>query len=83
MRTTLTGKFIRVDEAILREKANRRQDPRHSFYEAMLNNNRYEDYEAAVGTKAVLVPSNGKSPFTGHQEILYARRSGWIADSTG
>jgi taurine dioxygenase len=56
-------------------------DPRLQFYNAMLANDSYENYEAAVGQTAVPIESRKDSPFTGHDEILYARREGWIADA--
>ena len=57
------------------ERAKRRFDPRHLFYEAMLSNETYEAYLAAVG--------DNRGPFSGRGEILYARSNGWIADDPG
>jgi hypothetical protein len=74
-RTNLTGRYRVLNEAFLREKANRTFDPRHRFYEAMLSNETYEAYLAAVG--------DNRGPFSGRGEILYARRCGWIADDPG
>ena len=64
----------------LREKANR-HDPRRPFYVAMLANRTYEGYLAEVGGKEVMVEGYKQNPITGRMEILYARRSGWIADA--
>jgi hypothetical protein len=48
-RTNITGRYRIMNEVFLRKKANRRFDPRHKFYEAMLSNETYEAYLAAVG----------------------------------
>ena len=79
-RKILTGRYTRVNEAFLRQRANRRDDPRHVFYAAMLANETYESYEAAVRGIEVVVPTYKKGPITGHMEMLYARNSGWIVD---
>jgi hypothetical protein len=71
-RTNLTGRYRVLNEASLREKAKRTFDPRHRFYQAMLSNETYEVYLAAVG--------DNRGPFSGRGEILYARHNGWIAD---
>jgi len=68
-----------VNEALLREKANR-DDPRRGFYETMLASGSYEAYLAAVGQKLVEVNGYKQNPISGRMEILYARRSGWIED---
>ena len=77
-RTDLRGRYRILNEAFLREKANR-DDPRRPFYVAMLANRTYEGYLAEVGAKQVIVESYKQSPITGRMEILYARRRGWIA----
>jgi len=69
-----------MNDAFLREKANR-DDPRRPFYVAMLANETYEAYLAEVGSKEVMVEGYQQNPITGRMEILYARRSGWIADA--
>ena len=71
-RANLTGRYRVLNEASLREKAKRTFDPRHRFYQAILSNETYEAYLAAVG--------DNRGPFSGRGEILYARRNGWIAD---
>jgi hypothetical protein len=38
----LQGRYQILDRAFLTEKANRRTDPRHRFYRAMLANQTYE-----------------------------------------
>jgi hypothetical protein len=78
-RTHLKGQYVIVDEAFLREKANR-DDPRRDFYRAMLANDSYAAYLAEVGSTEVEVESYKLGPISGRMEILYARRSGWIAD---
>jgi hypothetical protein len=79
-RTILNGKFLIVNDAFLREKANR-DDPRNVFYKAMLEHRTYETYEDAVRGIAVSVPSFRTGPIDGRMEILYARRKGWIEDA--
>ena len=79
-KVVLVGRYTRVNEAFLRKRANRQDDPRYVFYIAMLANDTYEAYEAAVQGMAVVVPTYRKGPINGHMEMLYARRSRWIAD---
>jgi hypothetical protein len=81
----LRGQYVRVNEAQLRERANRKDDPRHIFYEAMLENDSYEAYEAVIGTKMVRVETwTPPSMVSGHTEIRYARNDrGWIEDASG
>lgn len=70
-----------MNEAILREKANRRGDPRHVFYEAILSSNTYEDYYRNASHLKVEPETCRTSPVTAHMEIRYVRNSrGWIAD---
>ena len=84
-RLRFSGRYVRVNEAMLRERANRKDDPRHIFYEVMLENDTYEAYEAAVGMKTVLVKTwNPPSLVSGHAEIRYARNDcRWIEDFAG
>jgi hypothetical protein len=79
-RTIITGRYRIMNEAFLREKANRQFDPRHRFYVAMLSNETYEAYLAAVAENRDRVQYYRSTPLSGRGEILYARRSGWIAD---
>jgi hypothetical protein len=78
-RTNLTGPYRVLNEARLREKANRKYDPRHVFYELMLSSSTYEAYLAAMGENIVRVRFRAGA-ISGRIEILYARRNGWIAD---
>jgi|GEM_PF-2372087 len=78
-RTHIKGRYRIVNEAFLREKANR-DDPRHPFYVAMLANDTYEGYLADVGRKLVEVDGFKQNPISGRFEILYCRRNGWIED---
>ena len=78
-RTNLTGRYRVLNEAFLREKANR-DDPRRPFYVAMLANKTYDGYLAEVGQKEVMVEGYKQNPITGRMEILYARRHKWVAD---
>jgi len=80
-RTTLVGKFVIARRAALDARiAKLSADPRLQFYTAMLSTDDYEAYEAAVGDIAVEIPGLAMSPITGRDEILYARRRGWIKD---
>lgn len=76
----LQGRYRILDEAYLRERSNRKDDPRHVFYEAMLSNNNYAGYLASVGQKEVTVQSYKDGPISGRMEILYARRNKKIGD---
>lgn len=51
--TDLRGRYRILNEAFLREKANRTDDERHKLYEAMLANRSYDAYSAAVGQKEI------------------------------
>jgi hypothetical protein len=51
------------------------------LYISMLANQTYEGYLAEVGQKEVMVKGYKQNPITGRMEILYCRRSGWIADA--
>ena len=77
--TPLTGRYRRVNVEFLRETA-ARGDVISDFYAAMLRHNRYEASLADVGSVAVERGGNVVSPTTGRDEILYARRKGWIVD---
>lgn len=81
-RKHLSGKYVRLNEAFLLEKANRHNDPRNVFYKAMLANDTYEAYLAAVRGIVVSVETYKTRPIDGRREIFYARRSGWIADAS-
>lgn len=83
-RIAFSGRFVRINQAFLRERANRESDPRRIFYNAMLENDTYEAYEAQVGNKEVVVETfHPPRLVSGHTEMWYARRSGWIEASTG
>jgi hypothetical protein len=80
-RIPLTGRFVRVEEAKLREKANRTHDPRHVFYREMLENDTYEDYENATCGVEVHPITYRSRPVSGHREMIYVRnRRRWIED---
>jgi hypothetical protein len=82
-RVVFSGRFVRVNEAFLRERANRGGDPRHIFYRAMLETETYEAYQADVANKEVLVETfHPPRLINGHTEMWYARHSGWIEDAT-
>jgi len=48
MTTKLRGRFVVVNEALLRSKASRPYDPRRVFYQAMLDKRTYDDYFTVV-----------------------------------
>ena len=74
-----SGSFQRLDEAMLREKAGY-DDPRASFYKAMLSASTYEEYYRLAGDEPVY-PKTYNGPVTAHMEIRYARNERcWIAD---
>lgn len=76
----LTGRYSRINEVFLRVRAGRHADSRHVFYVAMLANDTYEAYEAAIQDIEVSAPTYRTGPINGHMEMLYARRNGWIVD---
>lgn len=82
-RLEYTGRYIFANHDKLRERAARTNDPRHIFYRAMLTHSTYDDYEAEMGSRVVMVPTRrGQRPVTGHAEIRYARDDrGWIRDA--
>ena len=75
------GRYRIVNDSFLREKASRLNDPRHRFYQVMLSSKTYEEYLAQVGQVEVIAPTYKTGPVSGRMEILYARKSGWIADA--
>jgi hypothetical protein len=82
-RTNITGRYRVVNEAFLRERSERVFDQRHCFYQAMLSNETYEAYLAAVRGNSVKIQFWKTGPIrrqSGRGEILYARSNGWIAD---
>ena len=80
-RVHLAGRYKIMNESILREKAGRENDPRHIFYEAMLENNSYAAYLAEVGQTLVNVEGYKANPISGRMEILYARKYRWVVDA--
>ena len=74
----LTGRFTRLNEAFLREKANS-DDARARFYQAMLSTTNYDEYYKLAGPE-VSVATYRTGPVTADMEIKYARRKGWIED---
>jgi hypothetical protein len=80
-RVVFDGRFVRVNEALLRERANRGGDPRRIFYKAILETEIYEANEADVRNKEVLVETfHPPRLISGHTEMWYARHSGWIEE---
>ena len=79
--TVFSGPYVRVNEAILREKSNNTDDPRHPFYRAMISSDSYEDYYLKVKGLTVQPATYHTRPVTAQMEIRYARtQMGWIAD---
>ena len=79
--THLKGRYRLVDEAFLREKANRTDDERHKLYLVMLECRTYEAYLAATREIEIYREGYKANPITGRGEILYCRRNGWIEDA--
>jgi hypothetical protein len=76
-----SGRFRIVNDDMLRKKAERTDDPRHVFYEAMLSSGTYECYLARVGS-VIVQPETTAYAVSGLMEIRYVRdRRGWIADA--
>jgi hypothetical protein len=76
----LRGRYELKKTAFLKEKAERRDDPRHVFYEAMVSSDNYDEYYRKVGNLKVHPPTFKNGPISAHMEIRYARWKGWIAD---
>ncbi len=70
-RTNLSGRYKILNTWLLREKAERRDDPRHVFYLSMRANNTYEGYLAEVGRREIVVKGYKANPISGRMEILY------------
>jgi hypothetical protein len=80
MLAKLNGRFRVVNDARLRERAQRIEDPRHVFYEAMLSSKTYEDYLSRVGAM-IVQPKTTAHAVSGFDELCYCRdRRGWIED---
>ena len=79
MNTELSGRYELDDLEYLRKKANA-DDPRATFYRAMIMCPTYETYLALVGHLHVMVESYKSGPISGRDEILYCRRNGRIKD---
>lgn len=81
MGTDLKGRFRILNDTALRLRADRRDDPRHAFYAAMLSSSTYDDYLARVGSITVQ-PDTTAYAVTGEMEIRYCRdKRAWIADA--
>jgi hypothetical protein len=80
-RLIFRGQYVICNQDIIEKRAARLDDPRHNFCQSMLQNNTYEDYEAAVGSTKVLVQT--WSPPGGLVVTVYARdsRNRWIRDA--
>jgi hypothetical protein len=79
-RIELKGRYKFVNQTKPQNRADNKNDTRHIFYEAMLRNNTFEDYEADVGDEKVVIRAQeGTRLVTGHDEIMYvACDRGWI-----
>ena len=76
-RNPLLGGYSQVNTAFLREKADRRKDPRHVFYVAILSSTAYEQYYEKVGD-CIVQPETTTYLVNADMEIRYAKRRGWI-----
>ena len=75
------GPYIRLNEAIIREKAGRIDDPRHTFYQAMLTSDSYEEYYRKVDGLKVRPTTYSSRPVTARMEMNYARtQMRWVSD---
>lgn len=82
-RAILSGNYIIAKPAAFKDRmAKLAGDPRQQFYKAMEKHISYSSYEAAVGKLAVSIPGMVMDPITGLDEILYARRRGWLRDAS-
>lgn len=76
-----TGRFTRLNEAMLREKASKTNDPRARFYRAMIEANTYEQYYEFAGQESAQPATYRNRPVTAHMEIRYVRNDRkWIED---
>ena len=76
----LTGPYRILDRSHLERRARKTADPRYVFHVGLLRNASHDAYLAEMGTRLVDVPGFKNSPVSDRTEILYCRRSGWIAD---
>ena len=76
-RNPLFGKYEIVDRAFLTERANRKTDPRHEYYKAILLSKSFEQYYENVG-ELVVKPETTSYKVNADMEIKYALRRGWI-----
>ena len=80
-RTTVSGRFRTADGFEQRlERLEHVRDPRACFYRIMKATGDYEQYDRLAGPLKAKPVTRKDGPFTGHAEILYARKMGWIAD---
>ena len=79
--TEAMGKYRILNHGAIKERALRRHDPRHVFYEALLACDTYESYARRVGHITVQ-PQTTSYAVTGHMELGYVRNQRrWIADA--
>jgi hypothetical protein len=79
--TAATGRYQILDHSAIKERAERDNDPRHIFYEALLACDTYESYRRRVGHVTVQ-PATTSYAVTGNMELDYVRnRRRWVADA--
>lgn len=77
-RRPLSGRYEKINTAFLNERSTRRDDPRHSFYEAIFGCETFEDYYRMAGDEYVQ-PLTTSFPVHADMEIKYALKRGWVA----
>lgn len=76
----LSGRYEKINMAFMRERSKRKDDPRHTFYEAILSCETFGDYYRVAGDEYVQ-PITTNFPVHADMEIKYALKMGWIARS--
>lgn len=79
-RNPLGGRYQITNVAFLRERANRVDDPRCKFYEAILLSASFEEYYLRVGN-LVVKPNSTSYEINADMEIKYAVKRGWVIDN--
>jgi hypothetical protein len=75
------GGYKIVDPNAIARRANKRDDPRWEFWDAMTILSRYEDYFVKFGDMKVYPETHRSKPRNAHTEMAWARKQGWIIDA--
>jgi hypothetical protein len=73
----LSGSYMKINIAYMRERASRENDPRSEFYKAILAYDNFHDYYREAGDEYVQ-PSTTSFPVSADMEIKYAVRRKWV-----